>query len=129
MRVAAGVLVVVGALAALPAAGETRRGPVGFRLSGSVEGLYPGVRRAMKVTVRNPFARTMLLVSIRGDVGRAGRACSGHNVDVRPFRGRLGIPARRRRVVRMLVAMAPTAAEQCKRARFPIRFRAKAVLR
>jgi hypothetical protein len=123
------MLAVLALLAALPASGDARRGTVKFRLSGSVEGLYPGARRAMKVTVRNPFARTMRLVSIQARVGRAKRACSGQNLEVRPFRGRLRIPARRRRVVRLLVAMAPTAAEECKRARFPVRFRAKGVLR
>jgi hypothetical protein len=123
------MVVLLAMLAALPASGDARRGTVRFRLSGSIEGLYPGARRAMKVTVRNPFVRTMELVSVRAGVERAGRACSGQNVVVRPFRGRLRIPARRRRVVRLLVAMAPTAAEECKRARFPVRFRARGVLR
>jgi hypothetical protein len=129
MWIAAGVLIVVGTLAALPASGDVRRGPVGFGLSGSVDGLYPGARRAMKVTIRNPFRRRLELVSVRASVGRARRACSGANLEVRPFRGRLRIARRQRRVVRLLATMAPTAAEECKRARFPLRFRARGVLR
>jgi hypothetical protein len=123
------MLVVLAMLAALPASVDARRGPVKFRLSGSVEGLYPGARRTMRVTVRNPFARAMRLLSVHATAGRGGRLCSGRNIAVRPFRGRLRIPARRRRVVRLLVAMEPTAAEECKRARFPVRFRGRAVLR
>jgi hypothetical protein len=124
-----GVLGLLALLAAVPASGDVRRGPVGFRLSGSVDGLYPGARRSLKVTVRNPFARTMRLVALRADVRRANGACSAANVEVQPFRGRLRIPGRRRRIVRLLVMMAPTAAEQCQRARFPIRFRGRAMLR
>jgi hypothetical protein len=123
------VLGVLALLAALPASGDARRGSVGFRLSGSLDGLYPGARRSLKVTVRNPFVRTMRLVSLHADVGRAGRTCSSANIEVRPFRGRLRIPGRRRRIVRLLATMAPSAAEECKRARFPIRFRGRAVLR
>lgn len=116
-------------LAVLPASGDARRGPVSFHLSGSVDGLYPGARRSMKVTIRNPFARTMRLLSVQADVARARRGCGGRNVEVRPFRRGLSIPAHRRAVVRLFVRMAVTAQEPCRRARFPIRFRARAVLR
>jgi hypothetical protein len=127
--IAASLLTLVGLLAAVPASGKRHPAQVGFRVSGSVQGLFPGARRFMSVKIRNPYGRPMRLVSLSADVRRARRLCTGSNVDVRPFRGRLSISPRRTRVVRLLVHMQPTVAEECKGARFPLRFRAKAVLR
>ena len=127
--IAASLLTLVGLLAAVPASGGAHRNAVRFQVSGSVQGLFPGARRFMNVKIQNSYQRTMQVVSVSADVRRARRLCTGYNVDVRPFRGRLSIPPRRTRVVRLLVHMQPTAAEECKGARFPLRFRAKAVLR
>jgi hypothetical protein len=127
--IAASLLTLVGLLAAVPASGGAAPSAVRFRVEGSIEGLFPGARRFMKLKVRNPFPRTMQLVSLSADVRRARRLCTASNLDVRPFRGRFAIPPRRTRVIRLLVELQPTAAEECKRARFPLRFRAKAIVR
>ena len=127
--IAASLLTLVGLLAAVPASGRAPPADVQFRVSGSISGLFPGARRFMNVKIRNPYRRAMRVVSVSADVRRARRLCTRSNVDVRPFRGRLSIPPRRTRVVRLLVEMQPTVAEECKGARFPLRFRARAVLR
>jgi hypothetical protein len=127
--IAASLLTLVGLLAAVPASGGRQPAPARFQVSGSVEGLFPGARRFMSVKIQNPYRRPMRLISLSAEVRRARRLCTGSNVDVRPFRGRIAIPPRRTRVVRLLVQMQPTVAEECKGARFPLRFRAKAVLR
>src|SRR5687767_3531228 len=118
--IAASLLTLVGLLAAVPASGKRDPGPVGFGVSGSVQGLFPGARRFMSVRIRNPYHRPMRLVSLSTDVRRARRLCTGSNVDVRPFRGRLSIQPGRTRVIRLLVHMQPTVAAECKGARFPL---------
>jgi hypothetical protein len=127
--IAAGLLTLVGLLAAVPASGGRQPALVGFHLSGSVGGLYPGARKYMAVKIRNPYKRALRVVSIDVDVRRARRLCTGSNLDIRPFRGRLTIRARRTRTLKLLVGMEPTVAEECKGARFPLRFRARGVLR
>ncbi len=127
--IAASLLTLVGLLAAVPASGGAHRKAVQFRVSGSVSGLFPGARRLMNVKVRNPYRRPLLVLSLSAQVRRARRLCTGSNVDVRPFRGRVPIRPRRTRVIRLRVEMQPTVAEECKGARFPLRFRARGVLR
>jgi hypothetical protein len=125
----ASVLAVAGTLALLPAAGGAQRGPVRFSLGGNVVGLYPGAKRQLAVNVRNPFRRKLRLVAVDTEVRRASRLCTAANLDIRPFRGALLIAPRRTRVVRLRVLMPETAAQECSAARFPLVFRARAVLR
>lgn len=127
--IAASLLTLVGLLAAVPASGGGQRSPVRFRLSGTVAGLYPGARRFMNVKIKNPYRRSMRVVSVTAQVRRGARFCTGSNLDVRPFRGRLVIPRRRARIVRLRVEMQPTAAQECSGARFPLVFHARAVVR
>jgi hypothetical protein len=103
--------------------------PRGFTVTGSVSGLFPGGKAWLRATVRNPYRRPLRLVSLTVDVRSGLRACSGSNLDVRPFRGRLVVPSRRTRVVRLLVRMPLTAAPECSGARFPLTFRARGILR
>jgi hypothetical protein len=127
--IAASLLTLVGLLAAVPASGGGQRSAVKFRLAGSVGGLYPGARRLMRVKIHNPYRRPIRVVSVTAKVKGGARYCTGANVDVRPFRGRVVIPRRRSRVVRLRVQMQPTAAQECSGARFPLLFRARAVVR
>jgi hypothetical protein len=83
----------------------------------------------MTVKIHNPYQRPIRVVSVSAQVGRGKRFCSGANLYVRPFHGRLVIPRRRMRVVRLRVAMARTAAPECNGARFPLIFRGRAVVR
>lgn len=103
--------------------------PRGFSVSGSVVGLYPGGKAWLPATVRNPYRRPLRLVSLEVSVRGGRRWCSNANLEVRPFRGRLVIPARRKRVVRLLARMPVTAAPECSGARFPLTFRARGILR
>ena len=123
------VLAMAGAVAVLPAAGRAGPADVEFRVSGSVTGLFPGARRLMAVRVQNPYRRPLRLLSVAADVGQARRYCTASNLTLRPFRGRLSIPPRSARVVRLGVALEPTAAQDCSGGRFPLRFRAKGLLR
>jgi hypothetical protein len=126
--IAASLLTLVGVLAAVPASGKARPGAVGFRVTGSVGGMYPGARRFLNLKIRNPYKRPMRLVAVTARVRGPRRACTRWNLDVRPFRGRLVIPRGRARIARLLVRMPRTAAQECNGARFPLVFRARAVV-
>jgi hypothetical protein len=125
--IAASLLTLVGLLAAVPASGGEQRSPVRFRLSGSISGLYPGAKRFMSVKIHNPYRRAIRVVFVSAEVGRGKRFCTGANLHIRPFRGRLVIPRHSMRIVRLRVAMPLTAAPECDGARFPLIFRARAV--
>ena len=101
----------------------------GFTVTGSVSGVLPGGRVWLPATIRNPYRRRLVVSSVTVAVGRARSACSASNLDVRPFRGRVVVPPRRSRIVRVLVRMPLTAAPECNGAKFPLRFRAKGLLR
>lgn len=129
---AAASALVIGALVAGGAfAGSSGPYPSsrGFSVTGSVSGLYPGGKAWLPARVRNPHRRPLRLVSLTVVVRGARRGCSGVNIEVRPFRGRLVIPPRRARVVRLLARMPLTAAPECNGARFPLVFRGRGTLR
>jgi hypothetical protein len=127
--IAASMLILVGLVAAVPASGKPRRGLPPFKVTGSVEGLLPGVPGFIPVKVRNPYRRPMTLVSVTARVRNANERCTRWNLEVRPFRGRLRIPRGRTRVARLRVRMPLTAAPECRGAKFPLDFRARAVVR
>jgi hypothetical protein len=127
--IAASMLTLVGLLAAVPAAGKTRRGLAPFKVTGSVDGLYPGVPGVLRVKVRNPYRRAMRVVSLTARVGDASRRCTRFNLEVGRFRGRLVIARGRTGVARLSARIPLTAAPECRGARFPIAFRARAVVR
>lgn len=127
--IAASLLTLVGLLAAVPAAGKQGPRLGSFRVTGSVEGLTPGAPGTLLVKVRNPYRRAMTLVSLTTHVGDASRKCTRWNLDVGPFRGRLRVPRGRTRVARLSVRMPATAAPECRGAKFPLAFRARAVVR
>lgn len=100
-----------------------------FKLSGSVQGLYPGGRRTLAVAVRSPYPRKLRVVSLRVTVRDAGPACRASNLSVKPFRGFVTVRPRGVRVVRLTVQMAKSAGDACRGARFPLRIAAKGTLR
>jgi hypothetical protein len=121
-----GALVAGGALAGSSAPYPSSRG---FSVSGSVSGLYPGGKAWLPAKVRNPYRRPLRLHSLKVVVRGGRRACSGSNLQVRPFSGRIVIQPRRTRVIRLLVRMPLTAAPECNGARFRLDFRARGTLR
>lgn len=96
-----------------------------IKVHGKVKGLYPGVRKQMKVGVHNRLPHRVTLISVRARVKDASPACSGGNIRVQRFRGRKPIRPHRRNRVGVQVTMAPTAPDACQEARFPITFRAR----
>ena len=103
-----------------PAAGPA------LRLSGSAVGLFPGGTTRLRVTVQNRRAFAVVVRRVSVGVRHARRGCRARTVSVRPFRGRLLVRPRARRVVVLRISMARNAPNTCRGARFPLRFRALA---
>lgn len=100
-----------------------------FKLSGSVQGLHPGGRGTLVVSVRSPYRRKLRVVSLRVRVLDAGPGCRASKLSVKPFRGFVNVRPRGVRVVRLAVRMARSAGGACRGARFPLRIAAKGILR
>jgi hypothetical protein len=98
----------------------------GLKVSGHIEGLYPGASEVLPVKVKSRLPFRVRVRSIRTVVADAGPSCSAANLQVPGYTGRLKIRPRRSRRVNLRIAMPATAADACEGASFPLRFRARA---
>jgi hypothetical protein len=99
----------------------------GLLVTGSVKGLYPGAHRRLRLNVRNRLAARVRLTSLTVRVRDARWNCPAANLRVARFRGRLSLPAGKRRLLNLEVSMPKAAPDSCKGATFPLVFRARAV--
>jgi hypothetical protein len=99
----------------------------GLRLTGHVNGLYPGAASTLRVKIRNPFAFRVTVRRVRAHAGTASAGCGRENLVVGWFRGRRRIPAHRSRRVRLPITMIAAAPDACQGGRFPLRYTARAV--
>jgi hypothetical protein len=106
---------------------ERVRPSSGLVVTGSIKGLYPGVRKRLRLKVRNRLAVRMKLTSLTVLVRDGRWNCRGANVRVGRFRGGLLLPPRRRRAVTLVISMPKTAPDPCQGAVFKLVFRARAV--
>jgi hypothetical protein len=107
--------------------GKRKKPSAAIVVTGSVKGLYPGARRRMRLQVRNRLDVRMKLTSLTVLVRDARWNCRGANVRVGRFRGRLLLPARRRRALTLVVSMPKAAPDPCQGAAFRLVFKARAV--
>jgi hypothetical protein len=96
-------------------------------VTGSVKGLYPGVRKRLRLHVRNRLGVRMRLTNLTVLVRDARWNCRGANVRVGRFRGRVILPARRGRALTLMVSMPKAAPDPCQGAAFRLLFKARAV--
>jgi hypothetical protein len=107
------------------AAGDARRGPQRFTISGGATGLYPGGVGHVALKVRNPFKRRLRVQGLSVRVLDAGAGCRAANLRVARFGGFVDVLPRRSRIVRLNVRMLASAPPACAGARFPLRFSSK----
>ena len=101
--------------------------PGSFRVRGHVTGLYPGARKRMRVTIRNPFLYAIEVTSLTAEADDPVAGCSGSLIRVRPYNGAVWVDARRLAVVHVRIRLLPAAPDACQGARFPLAFSARAV--
>lgn len=103
----------------------------GFGLSGvGVTGLFPGAARAMKVTVKNPYAYAVKVprISARVSARTTAAGCSGMpvNLVVTTPKAAAVIKAHKSKAITVRVTMPSTVANACQGARFTITLKGRA---
>jgi hypothetical protein len=94
----------------------------GFTIRGHVGGLYPGARKPLSLVVHNRRARVIDVRSITTSVRDAGPGCTGRNVRVSRYSGRLRLGPHEWRRVSVQIRMLRAAPDACKKALFRLRF-------
>lgn len=106
--------------------------PVGqdpsFPISGSVDGLAPGVRSRLAVTISNPFAFPIRVIQLTVVVGDPSGPCVGKDLEIEPFRGPLPVPARGRATTDLGVTLSPRSPDACQAATWGLVSRGQAVM-
>ena len=102
------------------------------RLSGYVQGLYPGARKAMTVRIFNRRGFRVRVTSIGAVERRGRRGCPGRHLRVGRFPASrwdraLYVPSRRSRRAWLNVRLSPRAPDACQRTTFRMRLRARTV--
>jgi hypothetical protein len=98
----------------------------GFTLSGHVSGILPGEQRQLAITARNRGRTPLLVRSVVTHVHDPSTACSGANLQVSKFRGRLRLGARESRRIVVSVSMSTASPSACQGAVFRLSFQGRA---
>ena len=98
----------------------------GFTLSGHVSGILPGEQRQLVITARNRGRTPLLVRSVVTHVHDPSTACSGENLQVSKFRGRLRLGARESRRIAVSVSMSTATPSACQGAVFRLSFQGRA---
>lgn len=94
----------------------------GFRISGSVAGLYPGAHLPLALKVTNPQHFAIVVTTISVSAGNAKPGCGAANLKATSFAGKLHVPAGGSAVVTVQVTLAHSAPNACQGAVFPLRY-------
>jgi hypothetical protein len=97
---------------------QSRHYAKAFRISGNVQGLYPGADSPLDLVIANKLSKPILVTSIDTTVSSASRSCPASDVTVTSFVGRLPVAGHRKSTLRVEVAMAHSAPNGCQGVRF-----------
>jgi hypothetical protein len=97
-----------------------------FRVSGTVEGLYPGKRVVLRASVRNPYGFTIVVKRVRVRVTSPVAACPRSAVKIKAWRGSRIVKARGTGRVALRITMRRTAPDACRGVRFALSYTGKA---
>lgn len=114
------------AAAVRPSGGGRHAFRPGLSVGGHVAGLLPGQRARLTIRVKNRLRRTIHLRSIRTTVGPAAPGCSGKNLMVARYRGRLRVKPGRWARVTVSVRMRLDSPDACQGKVFPLKFHSRA---
>jgi P pilus assembly chaperone PapD len=92
----------------------------GFRISGSVNGLFPGKVAPLALKVTNPQKFAIVVKSLSVSVSGASATCTAANVTVTSFSGALSVPAGGSAVATVQIALLHSAPNDCQGALFPL---------
>jgi hypothetical protein len=98
--------------------------PARFRIHGRVTGLYPGARKPLRLTLRNPNPFAIRVTKVRTTVQvRGGSSCPPKSVKVQRFAGSRRIPASGVARMRVKVRMRANAPTVCSGQRYRLVYR------
>jgi hypothetical protein len=92
----------------------------GFRISGSVDGLFPGKVAPLALKVTNPQKFAIVVKSLSVSVSNASATCTASNVGVTSFSGALSVPAGASAVATVRITLLHSAPNACQGAVFPL---------
>jgi hypothetical protein len=95
----------------------------GFRIAGSVGGLYPGSVRTLHLKLTNTLAVSLVVTSVKTTVGATSAVCAASFVQVAAFAGHVSIPAHGTGAASVHVTMAHASPNGCQGATFTFRYR------
>jgi hypothetical protein len=100
--------------------------PQGFRIAGSVGGLYPGKTALLVLTVTNfePFA--IVVQSLSVSVGNANTGCTASSVSVTGFTGALAVPKLGTAMATVQFTLLHSAPDACQGAVFALTYSGEA---
>jgi hypothetical protein len=98
------------------------------RLRVQARGLYPGLKRPVRVRVRNRSDNRLTLRSVRPRMRKSGSGCARYVTLERRRFHRL-LPPRSTRRIKLRIAMDRTTPDACQGVKLPVRLRARATLR
>jgi hypothetical protein len=105
--------------------------PVGqdptFPIRGSIQGLAPGVRSQLAITISNPFPFPIRVVQLTVVVGNADGPCMGKDLEIQPFHGPLQIGAGATATTSLGVTLSNRSPDVCQAATWPLAYRGQAV--
>jgi hypothetical protein len=97
------------------------------RVSGHVNGLFPGARKGLRLKVRNGSRRWAVVRAIRADVTAGTTACPPRYLStVAKDLGYPRIRPHKTRRIGVRIRMWPGAPDACQGVKFPLRFRIRA---
>jgi hypothetical protein len=91
-----------------------------FKITGKLTGLYPGLTKALALTVTNPQSFAIVVTSIVTKVQNASATCTAPNLAVSAFSGQLSVPALGSAKTSVLAKLAQGAPNPCIGATFPL---------
>jgi len=107
----------------------SKTAPKRFSIRGHVDGLMPGKRSPLVLTIRNPWSRTIRVTSVGARIGPSGRPCQLRNLTVSRFRGSLVVRPRSIRRLVLSAGLRAGAPAGCRGATFGLTFHGTAVRR
>ncbi len=99
--------------------------PSPVRVTGHTDDLFPGVRTALPIQVRNLTNGPVQLRWVEANVSRPNRRCAAAYLQTERILPRQRIPARRRINLQIPLTLAPEAPDSCQGVRFPLTYRTR----
>ena len=111
-----------------PTAAVNMAAPPRFQISGRVDGLFPGIRTRLRLSIRNPNPVAIVVGRIHTTVRRAGGTCPPGTIRIKRFKGSRRIPALGVKRVTVTVRMLSNAPDTCAGQRYRLSYRGSATL-